>query len=107
MNRRILQTTGLLTFTGLLVVACISKTPSHKKPLDVEALTKNQKEEHGSMVKPEDVHLTSPLHQQWVAEGKNIYEVSCSPCHKLTDEKLVGPGWKVLPKEESLNGYST
>jgi len=26
--------------------------------------------------------------------GEKIYGVKCSGCHKLTDEKLVGPGWK-------------
>ncbi len=25
--------------------------------------------------------------------GEKIYGVKCSGCHKLTDEKLVGPGW--------------
>jgi len=23
-----------------------------------------------------------------------VYDIKCSACHKLTDEKLVGPGWK-------------
>ena len=26
--------------------------------------------------------------------GQKIYEVKCNSCHKLTGEKLVGPGWK-------------
>jgi len=26
-------------------------------------------------------------------EGKKVYDVKCSACHKLTNEKLVGPGW--------------
>lgn len=26
--------------------------------------------------------------------GEKVYSVKCSSCHKLTDEKLVGPGWK-------------
>jgi cytochrome c551/c552 len=85
---------GLLSCTIIIVTACIDKTPSHKEPLDVEALTRNQREEHGTMVTAEDVHLTNPLNQQWIAEGKNIYDVKCQPCHKLNDEKLVGPGWK-------------
>ena len=28
------------------------------------------------------------------AEGKKIAEVKCTSCHKTTDEKLVGAGWK-------------
>src|SRR6266487_4387153 len=26
--------------------------------------------------------------------GEKIYVVKCAGCHKLTEEKLVGPGWK-------------
>ena len=26
--------------------------------------------------------------------GEKVYSMKCSSCHKLTDEKLVGPGWK-------------
>jgi mono/diheme cytochrome c family protein len=29
-----------------------------------------------------------------IAEGQNVYNVKCASCHKVTDEKLVGPGWK-------------
>lgn len=28
------------------------------------------------------------------AAGKKIADVKCMSCHKTTDEKLVGPGWK-------------
>ncbi|GAA4334506.1 cytochrome c [Flaviaesturariibacter amylovorans] len=41
-----------------------------------------------------DVKLTTPLDQKMVASGKATYELKCQSCHKLTDEKLVGPGWK-------------
>ena len=27
-------------------------------------------------------------------EGKKVYDVKCAACHKLTNEKLVGPGWQ-------------
>lgn len=26
--------------------------------------------------------------------GDQVFQVKCSSCHKLTDERLVGPGWK-------------
>jgi hypothetical protein len=74
--------------------ACINKTPTQKEKLDLQALTKNQPEQHGSEIKPTDVILTSPLNTEWVKEGNAIYDVKCQSCHKLTDEKLVGPGWK-------------
>lgn len=41
-----------------------------------------------------NVTLTHPLDQKMIAGGKSIYDVKCGSCHKLTGEKLVGPGWK-------------
>ena len=40
------------------------------------------------------VELGATLDEAMVAEGEKIQAVKCSACHKLTDEKLVGPGWK-------------
>jgi cytochrome c2 len=44
--------------------------------------------------KYEHVQLTHPLDQNMIAEGTKVYDVKCASCHKLTDERLVGPGWK-------------
>jgi len=93
MNKRTALTISLMV-TLVFVFSCISKTPTSKEALNTEDLTKNQKEVHGTEVKPEDVHLTNPLNAQWVADGKAIYDLKCQACHKLTTEKLVGPGWK-------------
>jgi hypothetical protein len=38
------------------------------------------------------------LNAEWVGVGKSIYELKCQACHKLTEEKLVGPGWKDVTK---------
>lgn len=40
------------------------------------------------------VSLSVPLEQERVKRGKDIYDMKCSSCHKLTDERFVGPGWK-------------
>ena len=29
-----------------------------------------------------------------VANGQAIYDLKCSACHKLTDQRVVGPGFK-------------
>lgn len=42
----------------------------------------------------QNVELTHPLDEKMIAEGQNVYDVKCGSCHKLTEEKLVGPGWK-------------
>jgi mono/diheme cytochrome c family protein len=85
-------------FFMMYASGCIDKTPTNKQPLDTEALTKNQREEHGTLIKPEEITLTNPLNAQWVNEGQSLFEVRCAACHKLTDEQLVGPGWAGLTK---------
>jgi mono/diheme cytochrome c family protein len=39
------------------------------------------------------VELGAALDAKMAGNGKAIYELKCSACHKLTGEKLVGPGW--------------
>ena len=43
--------------------------------------------------KYQNVELTHPLDENMVKGGQNVYEVKCASCHKLTDERLVGPGF--------------
>lgn len=40
------------------------------------------------------VTLNKPLEHERIVRGKAIYEMKCSACHKLTDQRVVGPGWK-------------
>jgi len=40
------------------------------------------------------VDVADKLDGSMAAGGEKIYGVKCAGCHKLTDEKLVGPGWK-------------
>ena len=37
--------------------------------------------------------------RQWLLK-EVIQSVKCSSCHKLTDERLVGPGWKGVTKRQ-------
>jgi mono/diheme cytochrome c family protein len=41
-----------------------------------------------------NIRLTHPLDDSMVARGQSIFDSKCIACHKLSDEKLVGPGWK-------------
>ena len=41
-----------------------------------------------------DVKVGDKLDEAMADKGQKIYELKCSSCHKLTDERLVGPGWK-------------
>jgi mono/diheme cytochrome c family protein len=42
----------------------------------------------------ENVTVGASLDATMATEGEKIQGVKCSSCHKTTDEKLVGPGWK-------------
>jgi len=47
------------------------------------------------------VDLSNKLDVNLATTGEKIYGVKCSGCHKLTDEKLVGPGWKGVTDRRS------
>ena len=36
-------------------------------------------------------------------KGKDISATKCNSCHKMTDEKLVGPGWKGVTERRTLH----
>lgn len=44
------------------------------------------------------VELKTPLEQDRIGRGKSIYDMKCQACHKLSDERVVGPGWKDVTK---------
>ena len=96
MKRTILATAFLFS-TALFVISCSDGGDKSETPAGTETNTAaGDNEVHGTLIQPGDVQLTTPLNQDWVAQGKSIYDMKCQSCHKLTDEKLVGPGWKGL-----------
>lgn len=94
------KTTFLTALLMLALLACTSKKEAEdaakKSPTPSEAATP-QPEVHGTEVK--SIELTNPLNKEWVAGGRAIYDTKCLACHKLTDEKLVGPGWAGVTKK--------
>jgi mono/diheme cytochrome c family protein len=45
-----------------------------------------------------NVTLHTPLEQERIGRGKAIYEMKCSACHRLDEQRVVGPGWKNVTK---------
>ncbi len=93
------KTTFLTALFMLAFLACTTKKEAEdaaKKSPTPSDLAANQPEVHGTEVKT--VELTTPLNKDWVTAGKANYELKCLACHKLSDEKLVGPGWAGVTK---------
>lgn len=88
-----------LAACALFLIGCDSRQEADeaaKSAPTPEELLKGKPEVHGSKV--ESVEITTPLKQEWVSHGKTTYEMKCLACHKLTGDKLVGPGWLGVTK---------
>lgn len=48
----------------------------------------------------ENLNIPSTLDAEMAEKGDRIQSVKCSACHKLTDERLVGPGWKGITERK-------
>ena len=88
---------GVLT---LMVVACNSSNTDNSKS-DEPAVTATEAAGDNPSYDPKrgegpftKVDISATLDVAKADAGQKIYTVKCSACHKLTDEKLVGPGWK-------------
>lgn len=91
-----------LLFAGIFgSLACNEGVNKEEKTVDIQDLTKNKEETHAPAIKEDEIKLTNPLDAKLVAAGKATYELKCQSCHKLTGEKLVGPGWLAVTKRRS------
>ncbi|MBI5856313.1 MAG: cytochrome c [Sphingobacteriales bacterium] len=90
--------TALSVSISLFALSCKEGAKKEPPPVDITELSKNQPETHGTEIKESEITIATPLNAEWVSAGKTIYELKCLSCHKLTEEKLVGPGWKDVTK---------
>lgn len=91
---------ALLAALGLFTWACggdssseTSAPQSAAKPKSMLA-DKQAKDSEIVVGKIKEVQLNDPLNPEMVARGKAIYEMKCASCHKLSDQRVVGPGFK-------------
>ncbi|RYY48014.1 MAG: cytochrome c [Chitinophagaceae bacterium] len=98
MKFKSLFTIALIFAACYAFVACNDEKKPAEAPVTAAAEEPEEEENHGVEIKAGDVKLTTPLDQASVASGQSIYELKCQSCHKLTDERLVGPGWKDVTK---------
>jgi|ERR1035437_436958 mono/diheme cytochrome c family protein len=89
MSKKILSAIAVCTL--FLIVKCGTNTQPGNT--DQTAVTKKDTVDNG-IGQFKQVQLTHPLDEGMVSKGEGIYKAKCFACHKLTEEKLVGPGWK-------------
>ena len=86
----------MLSLLPFIIWSCGGAEKRAETPKTDDSVLLKQEEVHGEEVK--ELALSTPLDQSMVTEGQNIFDLKCMACHKLTDEKLVGPGWKDVTK---------
>lgn len=90
--------TGTLTLTALLL-ACggneEKKESSTEAPKSMvqDPASYDPKRGEGKFT-AESLALGASVDNAMAKQGEEIANVKCTSCHKITDEKLVGPGWK-------------
>lgn len=86
-----------------MMISCGKKAPEQETPVTEEGPATEVTTTGGNTTEydPErgegkfsNVQLSDKLDLAMATEGEKISTVKCLSCHKLTDEKLVGPGWK-------------
>jgi len=101
MSRKLSSVLAVIFLAILILQSCGEGVSKDEKPVDIKELTKNQDVPKGPIITENQIPVTNPLNQEWVTGGKQIYDVKCGSCHKLTEERLVGPGWKDVTKRRS------
>lgn len=89
----------ILSAMGLALAACgggsdqtqSSGTTTEQPAASADVSTYDPKRGEGKF---DHVELGASLDVAMAKDGETVYGVKCSSCHKSTDEKLVGPGWK-------------
>ena len=95
-----LPTLGIM----ILAAACAPEKPKNQEEYAEPAVSSKSavedviKDPTKGLGAVKTVTLKVPIEQERVGRGLAIYEMKCSACHKLTDERLVGPGWKEITK---------
>ena len=82
-----------------------TKSASESDQFDSTAIAKTGEnpsyDPHRGEGKFKKVDLAANLDAAMAANGEKVSSVKCNGCHKLTDEKLVGPGWKGVTSRHS------
>lgn len=91
----------ILAVSTLFMMASCGQNASQQENSGNSLASVEEKKEGGSSYdstrgegKFNNVAIAEKLDKTMADAGEKVYNVKCASCHKLTDERLVGPGWK-------------
>ncbi|HEY8658162.1 MAG TPA: cytochrome c [Hanamia sp.] len=97
---------GVLT---LMVVACNNSNTDKNKSEEPATTSQSETTDGNPSYDPKrgegkftKVDISPNLDEAKAEAGNKIYSLKCGACHKLTDEKLVGPGWKGVTQRHTV-----
>jgi mono/diheme cytochrome c family protein len=86
----------MIALIGQLVWACGSNNDNNQAPGTIPKSMVEDKEAYDAtrgVGKFTEVEVGSSLDKALAAAGQKSFDIKCASCHKLTDERIVGPGW--------------
>lgn len=92
-----------IILVAALLYACGRKDEQQttSDPGSAGSLTTSEYDPKRGQGKFEKVDVSTTLDVAMAKDGKLVYELKCASCHKLTEEKLVGPGWAGVSKKHA------
>ena len=91
---------AILLFMGACIAACGGNSETGSTPAQTPSTETAKTESTNPAYDPErgegkfkEVAVGEKLDATMASAGEKVYNVKCVSCHKLTSEKLVGPGW--------------
>ncbi len=91
---------AILMFMGACIAACGGNSETPASPSETPTAESPKTASENPSYDPErgegkfkEVAVGEKLDATMAAAGEKVFNVKCVSCHKLTSEKLVGPGW--------------
>lgn len=85
--------TTLIVASALAMTACGGGGQTATTSSTASEAPKAQEADPKGIGEIKQVTLADPPEAVMVSAGKGIYEMKCAACHRLNDQRLVGPGF--------------
>lgn len=81
--------------TIFVLTACGGGSTENSSSAAPQSMVADEPEDDGKGVgEITSVTLNTPLKADMADRGQAIYDMKCSACHQLSEQRVVGPGWK-------------